>query len=104
MAARPSSTAPLPAPTPASVTPPNLYPITEWPHAWPPIGGLRWLKFHAATNGFQSAFVKVGRCVLVDEGEFFACVARVNAAAKPPKRRSLTLPKSVEILDSQEAA
>lgn len=57
---------------------PRLIPLTDWPkhHPWPPIGGLRHLNFNARHNGFASAFKKCGRRVLVDESEFFNCVAR----------------------------
>ena len=61
----------------------RLIPTTKWNehHEWPPIGGMRWLIFNAETNGFKSAFVRVGRRVLVDEAEFFRCVERNNNAA-----------------------
>lgn len=57
---------------------PRLIALTDWPkhHEWPPIGGLRHLMFHRQKNGFASAFVKVGRRVLVNEQEFFDCIAR----------------------------
>lgn len=59
----------------------RLIPVTEWNHyhAWPPIGGLRHLIFYEATNGFASAFKRVGRRVLIDEAEFFACIERQNS-------------------------
>jgi hypothetical protein len=38
--------------------------------------------FHAETNGFKTAFKRVGRRVLIDEAEFFACVERVQGGAK----------------------
>ena len=41
-------------------------------------GGLRHLMQYRATNGFASAFVKVGNRVLIDEAKFFECVARRN--------------------------
>lgn len=44
-----------------------------------PVGGLRHKKFHEKTNGFQNAFVNVGRRVLIDEEKFFECIARLNA-------------------------
>lgn len=58
----------------------RLIPVTKWNefHDWPPAGGLRHLIFHAETNGFKSAFLRVGRRVLVDENEFFNCVERQN--------------------------
>jgi hypothetical protein len=69
----------------------RLIPITKWPehHDWPPVGGLRHLRFHAEPrvnsrgevipgNGFASAFKTVGARVLVDESEFFRCVDARN--------------------------
>jgi hypothetical protein len=58
----------------------NLIPLTEWNlyHAWPPIGGLRHLVFHAKSNGFDHAIRRVGRRVLIDEGAFFAWVEEQN--------------------------
>lgn len=62
----------------------RLIPVPEWNqhHSWPPPGGLRHLIFHEKTNGFASAFKRVGRRVLVAEAEFFACVERQNGGAK----------------------
>lgn len=53
-------------------------PVTEWNlhHSWPPIGGLRHLIFYSSTNGFEKAFRRVGRRVLVDESQFLHCVAQ----------------------------
>ena len=58
----------------------RLIPVPEWNqhHSWPPQGGLRHLIFNEKTNGFASAFKRVGRRVLIDEAEFFACVDRQN--------------------------
>ena len=58
----------------------HLIPVPDWNdhHSWPPLGGMRHLIFHAATNGFARAFVRVGRRVLVDEAAFFECVAAMN--------------------------
>lgn len=55
----------------------RLIPVPKWNdyHDWPPIGGLRHLIFHREHNGFETAFRWAGRRVLVDEAEFFACVA-----------------------------
>ena len=60
----------------------RLIPITSWGdhHEWPPQGGLRHLRFHADTNGFKSAFKRVGRRVLIDESAFFRCVEHQNRA------------------------
>lgn len=36
--------------------------------------------FNKDNNGFATAFKKVGRRVLIDEAEFFACIERKNTA------------------------
>ena len=61
----------------------RLIPVPQWNnyHSWPPQGGLRHLIFNEKTNGFASAFKRVGRRVLIDEAEFFACVDRQNGGA-----------------------
>lgn len=48
----------------------------SWPHSE---GTVRALILHANKNknNFQSAFKKVGRRVLVDPNEFWACVSRI---------------------------
>lgn len=58
----------------------SLIPVTKWNqfHHWPPLGGLRHLIFNAQSNGFASAFKKVGRRVLIDEKEFFEIIKRKN--------------------------
>lgn len=67
-------------------TPPSTryIPVPQWNqhHAWPPQGGLRHLIFHEKTNGFASAFKRVGRRVLIDESEFLACIERLNGVTK----------------------
>ncbi|WP_341328803.1 hypothetical protein [Methylotuvimicrobium sp. KM2] len=62
----------------------RLIPVPSWNahHDWPPEGGLRHLIFNSKTNGFDTAFKRVGRRVLVDEAEFFECVARQNGGVK----------------------
>lgn len=67
-----------------SQTSTRLIPVPKWNdyHVWPPQGGLRHLIFNQKTNGFDKAFKRVGRNVLVDEAEFFACVDRQNQGAK----------------------
>ena len=54
----------------------RFIPVTDWNkfHPWPPLGGLRHLVFHAASNGFNSAVRRCGRRVLIDEAAFFAWV------------------------------
>lgn len=61
----------------------HLIPASDWNkhHAWPPIGGLRHLIFHAASNGFDQVIRRVGRRVLIDEAAFFAWVDS-NGGAK----------------------
>ncbi len=61
----------------------TLIPVSKWndKHAWPSQGGLRHLIFNEKTNGFASAFKRVGRRVLIDEDEFFNCVDRQNGKA-----------------------
>ena len=56
---------------------PRLLTVSEWlqTHTWPPTEkSLRQLIFYENTNGFASAFKRVGRRVLIDEAEFFKCV------------------------------
>ena len=62
----------------------RLIPVPDWNkhHSWPPLGGLRHLIFHEKTNGFASAFKRVGRRVLIDEAAFFACVDKQNGSVK----------------------
>ncbi len=62
----------------------RLIPVPEWNkhHSWPPQGGLRHLIFNEKTNGFASAFKRVGRRVLVDEREFFRIVDEQNQGGK----------------------
>ncbi len=64
--------------SPASDTASCLIPVPDWPkfHPWPTAAGLRHLIFNEATNGFGTAFKRIGRRVLVDEAEFFRCVER----------------------------
>ncbi len=54
----------------------RLIPVTQWNdhHAWPPIGGLRHLIFHADKNGFDTVIRRCGRRVLIDEQAFFQWV------------------------------
>jgi hypothetical protein len=62
----------------------RLIPVPDWNkhHTWPPVGGLRHLIFNQETNGFKTAFKRVGRRVLIDEAEFFACVDKQNQGGK----------------------
>ncbi len=69
----------------------RLIPIERWNefHDWPPIGGLRHLRFYSEPritakgkkipgNGFATAFKMVGKRLLIDETEFFRCVENAN--------------------------
>lgn len=62
--------------------PKKLIPASEWPkhHAWPPIGGLRYLIFNAKHNGINKAIRRVGRRVLIDEAAFFQWVDEQGAS------------------------
>jgi hypothetical protein len=61
---------------------PRLIPANDWPkyHAWPPIGGLRHLIFHADSNGFNQVVRRAGRRVLIDEAAFFQWVQKEGAS------------------------
>lgn len=73
----PSSNRDAPRPAPQAT---RLIPVPSWNeyHDWPPPGGMRHLIFNADTNGFASAFKRVGRRVLVDENEFFRIIDAKN--------------------------
>ncbi len=45
------------------------------------VGSLRWLLFHRAHNGLNSAVVQLGRKVLIDEQAFVAWLRSRKAAA-----------------------
>lgn len=56
--------------------------------------GMRWIRFNAnkgsaaqsggrVGNGFEAAFVKIGRRVFVDMDAFYRCVAEQNALPLP---------------------
>lgn len=63
---------------------------TDWckEHSWPPLGGLRHLIFHAATNGFQKVIRRCGRRVLINEHEFFRWIEEINGNIKQPTTTS----------------
>ncbi len=58
----------------------KIIPLTEWNkyHSWPPIGGLRYLVFHASRNGFLNVIRRVGKRVLISEPAFFEWVEKQN--------------------------
>lgn len=58
----------------------KIIPLIDWPkhHAWPPIGGLRHLVFHADKNGFNKVVRRAGRRVLLDEWAFFQWLDEQN--------------------------
>ena len=58
----------------------KLIPLTKWPdyHSWPNIGGLRHLVFYENKNGFSRVVRRIGRRVLIHEGEFFRWVEKRN--------------------------
>ena len=48
-------------------------------HAAFPEGGLRFLIFNSATNGFSKCLRRIGRKVLIDEALFFQIIEDQNA-------------------------
>lgn len=54
-------------------------------HSWPTEGGLRWLIFNRKVNGFDSAFIKVGRRILIDLDRFDKCLDEVNGNPLPTR-------------------
>lgn len=62
----------------------KLIPLTEWSkyYPWPPLGGLRHLVFHSATNGFDKVVRRINRRVLIDEGAWHEWVSKMNPKAK----------------------
>ena len=59
---------------------PNLstFPQFSARHRAFPESAVRWLRFNREENGFEGAFVKVGRRVYVDEDAFFDAVMAQN--------------------------
>ncbi len=56
----------------------KFYTVAQWPHSWPPEGGLRHLIFNAETNGFNKVVKRIGRRVLLDEAAFFQWIEDSN--------------------------
>jgi hypothetical protein len=67
----------------------RLFTVQGWveTHAWPPIGGLRHLIFHANENGFHTVVRRVGRRVLLDEAAFEDWVRSQQSPVPQPGRR-----------------
>jgi len=59
----------------------KLIPVTQWKkyHPWPSVAGLRHLIFHEHSNGFSICVRRIGRRVLIDEGEFFRWADELNS-------------------------
>lgn len=53
-------------------TPDRTISLVDWPkfHPWPPVGGLRHIRFWAKEKGATDCFVKKGGRVLVRERKF----------------------------------
>ena len=63
---------------PETISPPEYVTIPDWNkhYPWPPLAGMRHLRFHGNTNGFAPAFKKVGSRVLVHVPTFWAIVEK----------------------------
>lgn len=61
----------------------RLVPVPKWnnDHDWPSVAGLRWLIFHAKSNGFDGVVKRAGGRVLIDENAFFKWVETQNIKA-----------------------
>ncbi len=62
----------------------DLYTVRQFSQKYPafPEGGLRYLIFHAKSNGFQGCIRRLGRKILINEHDFFAWIERQNLRAK----------------------
>jgi len=71
------------SPDPDTNKKPRFIPVPQWNnyYPWPPPGGMRHLIFHAKTNGFESAFFRVGRSVIADAHRFWS-IARKRRGGK----------------------
>ena len=60
----------------------RLIPLSKWPdyHPWPPLGGMRHIRFYAEEKGATDCFVKKGGCVLVRERKFLEWASLSDAA------------------------
>lgn len=71
-------------PEPNTYAPHTLSSVRMFSYKYPsfPEGGLRHMIFHAESNGFAKAFLRIGRKVLIDEEVFFQCIADQNKPLK----------------------
>ncbi|MDG5469957.1 hypothetical protein P9J64_16685 [Deltaproteobacteria bacterium IMCC39524] len=62
--------------------PDRLITIEKWPdfHPWPPVGGLRHIRFWAKDKGATECFVKKGGRVLVRERKFLEWASTTDAS------------------------
>ncbi len=62
----------------------RLIALTDWSkyHAWPPLGGLRHLVFHAKQNGFYNVIRRVNKRILIDECAFFDWIDQQQQGGK----------------------
>ena len=60
----------------------RLLTIEQWPqfHPWPPIGGMRHIRFNADEKGATDCFVKKGGRVLVRERKFLEWASSNDAS------------------------
>ena len=51
---------------------PNFLTVRQYTerYPWPSESGLRWMIFHAASNGLESSLIRVGRRILIDIDTF----------------------------------
>ena len=70
---------------PLSPSTPRLYTVRDFcaRHGWASMGGIRALIFNAETNGFCRCIRRIGRRVLLDEGQVFAWIE-----SNPNERRA----------------
>jgi hypothetical protein len=62
----------------------RFIPLVKWPefHAYPSLGGLRWLAFTNRDRFRDECVRQVGRRVLIDEAAFFAWIARQGRGSR----------------------
>jgi hypothetical protein len=69
-------------PSTSSETPERLIPLSRWNdyHDWPPVGGMRHIRFNAKKKQAAHCFVKKGSLVLVRERTFLVWASLSDAA------------------------